>query len=253
MSEWSIKDVARAAGVTSRALRHYHQVGLLPPARVGANGYRYYGRDELLRLQQILLLRTLGLGLPAISDVLDGRHAQVDALRAHHRRLLDERDRYDRLARTVALTLEKLHRGEDFTPETLFDGFVTERREELRHALVERYGEGVNRYFDEAARRTAGWNESDYLGQRDQAEAIEERLLSLLRRGVSPDSADVLDIVAEHFTAVCHFWTPDRSSYRALGELYVDDSAQRERLVAQHPDLPEFLRDAIAVYAARRL
>lgn len=123
----------------------------------------------------------------------------------------------------------------------------------MRRSLVARYGEGVNRYFDEAARRTAGWEASDYLGQRDRSDAIEERLLSLLRRGAGPDSDDVLDTVAEHFAAVSQFWTPDRSSYRALGQLYVDDSGQRERLAAQHPELPEFLRDAIGAYAAQRL
>lgn len=253
MTEWSIKDVARLAGVTSRTLRHYDQIGLLRPARVGTNGYRYYRRPALLRLQQILLLRMLGLDLPSIRCVLDGRQDQVDALRAHHRRLLEERERYDRLARTVALTLEKLRRGEDFTAESLFDGFVTEGREAFRRSLVERYGEGVKRYFDEAAQRTAGWGESDYLAQRDRTAAVEELLTVLLRKGSSPDCQEVLDAVAEHFAAVSEFWTPDRTSYRALGQLYVDDSAQHERLAAQHPGLPEFVRDAIAAYAAHRL
>ena len=46
---WSIVEVARVAGVSSRTLRHYDDVGLLPPAYVGSNGYRYYGRDELHR------------------------------------------------------------------------------------------------------------------------------------------------------------------------------------------------------------
>ena len=48
---WSIVEVARLAGVSSRTLRHYDDVGLLPPAYVGSNGYRYYGRAELHRLQ----------------------------------------------------------------------------------------------------------------------------------------------------------------------------------------------------------
>ncbi|MGH9217613.1 MAG: MerR family transcriptional regulator, partial [Acidimicrobiales bacterium] len=66
--EWSIQDLARAAGTTSRTLRHYGEVGLLEPSRVGSNGYRYYDQDSLVRLQRILLLRDLGLGLPAIAE-----------------------------------------------------------------------------------------------------------------------------------------------------------------------------------------
>ncbi len=59
---WSIAEVARMSKVTSRTLRHYDDVGLLRPAYVGSNGYRYYEQEQLLRLQQILLLRELGLG-----------------------------------------------------------------------------------------------------------------------------------------------------------------------------------------------
>jgi DNA-binding transcriptional MerR regulator len=68
--EWSIQDLARAAGTTSRTLRYYGQLGLLAPSRIGSNGYRYYDQESLVRLQRILLLRELGLGLPAIADVL---------------------------------------------------------------------------------------------------------------------------------------------------------------------------------------
>jgi DNA-binding transcriptional MerR regulator len=40
--EWSIVDIARLAGTTSRTLRHYGDVGMLKPSRIGSNGYRYY-------------------------------------------------------------------------------------------------------------------------------------------------------------------------------------------------------------------
>src|SRR3712207_8600844 len=55
--EWPISELARAAGTTTRALRHYGDLGLLEPSRVAAGGYRFYDEDGLLRLQRILLLR----------------------------------------------------------------------------------------------------------------------------------------------------------------------------------------------------
>ncbi|MFG1616830.1 MerR family transcriptional regulator [Nonomuraea wenchangensis] len=70
---WSIAEVARMSGVTSRTLRHYHEIGLLEPARIGGNGYRHYEEDQLLRLQQILVLREMGLGLAEIKEIVD-RH-----------------------------------------------------------------------------------------------------------------------------------------------------------------------------------
>jgi DNA-binding transcriptional MerR regulator len=57
MSVYTVKEVAKLSGVSVRALHHYDEIGLLKSASVGANGYRYYGRDELLRLQQILFHR----------------------------------------------------------------------------------------------------------------------------------------------------------------------------------------------------
>ncbi|MEX2535334.1 MAG: MerR family DNA-binding transcriptional regulator [Trueperaceae bacterium] len=46
--EWSIQEIVRAAGTTSRTLRHYDQIGLLEPSRIGNNGYRYYDQVSLV-------------------------------------------------------------------------------------------------------------------------------------------------------------------------------------------------------------
>ena len=93
LSEWSIQDLAKASGTTSRTLRHYDEIGLLPPTRIGSNGYRYYDEGSLLRLQRILLLRELGLGLPMIGDVLRGQQDTVSALSIHLQFLEEERKR----------------------------------------------------------------------------------------------------------------------------------------------------------------
>ena len=94
--EWSIQDIARSAGTTSRTLRHYDDIGLLEPSRVGANGYRYYDEHALVRLQRILLLRELGLGLPAIAEVFEGQRDTAAALRTHLKLLAAERERIGR-------------------------------------------------------------------------------------------------------------------------------------------------------------
>ncbi|TPW65908.1 MerR family transcriptional regulator, partial [Schumannella sp. 10F1B-5-1] len=69
--------------MTSRTLRHYDDVGLVRPSGVGAGGIRIYDAAALVRLQRVLLLRELGLGLPAIAEVLDGQTDDVHALLAH--------------------------------------------------------------------------------------------------------------------------------------------------------------------------
>src|SRR5689334_9215531 len=114
---WSIQEVARMSGVTARTLRHYDDIGLLPPSEVGGNGYRYYDREQLLRLQHILLLRELGVDLATIRAVVDEQRDPAEMLHAHHRRLLEERERLDRLAHTVTVTINNLEQGEDMPAE----------------------------------------------------------------------------------------------------------------------------------------
>jgi DNA-binding transcriptional MerR regulator len=110
MATWSTQEVTRLAGVSSRTLRHYDHIGLLRPTDIGPGGIRRYDRDLLLRLQHILVLRELGLGLPEIAEVVDGGTDVVDTLRRHHRRLLAESARLKDLAATVARTIAE-HEG----------------------------------------------------------------------------------------------------------------------------------------------
>lgn len=131
--EWSIQEIARTAGTTSRTLRHYGDVGLLRPSRVAANGYRYYDEHALVRLQRILLLRELGLGLPAIAEVLDAGGGPQDtaaALATHLQLLEQERRRIGRQIASVRTTLRKLTEGEPLMAEEVLDGFDHTRYEE---------------------------------------------------------------------------------------------------------------------------
>ena len=90
-TDWSIQEIARLTGTTSRTLRHYGDIGLLPPTRVASNGYRRYDQPALVRLQRILLLRNLGLGLTAIARVLDEEPDAVGALTRHRDDLVTRR------------------------------------------------------------------------------------------------------------------------------------------------------------------
>src|SRR5690242_18343147 len=124
---WSIAEVARMSGITARTLRHYDAIGLLPPAGVSASGWRRYGRAELLRLQRLLLLRELGLSLPAIAEVLaeepaGGAGATIDALRRHEEWLVGERARLGALLATVRKTIDGMERGSEMDAEGLFEG-----------------------------------------------------------------------------------------------------------------------------------
>jgi DNA-binding transcriptional MerR regulator len=68
-----IGDLASRSGVSIRTLHHYDEIGLLSPSHRTEAGHRVYGRDEVVRLQQILSLRQVGFALEEIRDLLDSK------------------------------------------------------------------------------------------------------------------------------------------------------------------------------------
>lgn len=249
---WSIAEVARMSRVTSRTLRHYDDIGLLRPAYVGSNGYRYYEREQLLRLQEILLMRELGLGLDVIGQVLDGQQHRVAALRRHEEWLRREGDRLNRLADTVARTVAHLGGEGDMTADELFDGFA-ERQAKLEEDLVDTHGEGVRAHFRTSRAATEGWTRADFVDAKAAGDALDARLAATMRSGAAPGSASALDAIDEHYQSICQFWTPDRASYIELGRMYVDNPDYRAHYDAVNPALAPWLRAAIAAYAEQRL
>ena len=87
----TVKQLAKAAGVSARTLHHHDAVGLLRPAHVGANGYRYYGKEEQLRRQQILFYRKRAMPLAEIGAVLDDPAFDLLAAPRGHRAALQRR------------------------------------------------------------------------------------------------------------------------------------------------------------------
>ena len=110
--QWSIQDIARLSGTTSRTLRHYDDIGLLPPSSIGANGYRYYGAGAAERAQFIRGAQALGLTLREIGDVLDAREHEhppcQEAREVLVRHLRDVRERLAQWTRLEAELAERL-------------------------------------------------------------------------------------------------------------------------------------------------
>lgn len=69
-----IGDLAKTANISKRTLYHYEHIGLLLPARVLENGYRYYDNQALIRLQKILLLKSIGYTLEQIKELLQNQN-----------------------------------------------------------------------------------------------------------------------------------------------------------------------------------
>jgi len=253
MNEWSIQQLARLAGTTSRALRHYDDIGLLAPSRIGANGYRYYDAAALVRLQRILLLRGLGLGLPQIDEILRQPTSEVAALRRHLDELRHDQRRVARQIASVASTIAALEKGEEPMAEQMFDGFD---HTTYKDEVIDRWG--AEAYADS----DRWWRGMDAAAQADMkatVAALSAAWVDAATRRVDPESAEAHELAARHVAWLRGIpGTPaarpggDIAGYvRGLGEMYVADP----RFAANYGGAAgaEFVRDALAVYADAHL
>lgn len=245
--EWSIQQIASAAGVTSRTLRHYDQIGLLVPASVGPNGYRYYDTASLVRLQRILLLRELGLGLPAIADVLDGQVSDEVALTAHVRWLEQEGARIQDQILAVNATIHALQKDEAIMPEQMFHGFDPSQ---YRDEVIEHWG------AEAAASSEEWWTKLGGAGQQEFMvlhQALQDDYDAALLAGELPTGALVQAIAARHAAWIAAGWQgrrPDAVALRGLADMYVSDPRFAKNYTRVDPSGAEFVRDALHAYAA---
>ena len=256
MKVFTVSEVAKVSGVSVRALHHYDEIGLLKPGHVGENGYRYYGRDELLRLQQILFHRELGLPLEEIRQVLDDPgFDRVAALRAHRVRLMAEARRYRALVKTLDATLAELEGETDVRERAMFKGFDPEKQSEHEAWLVARYGDRMQARIDEANAQFKGWTQGDFDRVQAEFSALEDELAQALAQGLPAGSEAVRAITRRLHAWIGRSWNRPATAeaFRGLADLYEDAPDFRARYEARAAGLTEYLAAAMRLFAEREL
>ena len=258
--DWSIQEIARLAGTTSRTLRHCDDVGLLPPSRVAHNGYRHYDEAALVRLQRILLLRELGLGLPQIAEVLNpvnARQSEESALETHLALLREEQNRLARQIASVENTINALKGGEELMAENMFDGFDhTQYKEEVE----ERWG---RKAYADSDRWWRGMTDAERADWQQRVSDLGRDWIAAAESGIDPASAEAQDIARRHVEWLTGIpGTPaavpggDVKAYvLGLGEMYVADPRFGANYATSSGGThgAEFVRDALRVYAEAHL
>jgi len=250
--EWSIQEIAKLAGTTSRTLRHYDATGLVPPSRIGANGYRYYDADALVRLQRVLLLRGLGLGIPAIAEVLDGQRDDEHALVRHLEWLRAEQLRLDRQIASVESTITALRGGEKPMAEKMFDGFDHTAFED---EVVERWGEAA--YADSDA-WWRGLSDAQKVDFQDASVSLIVDWVDAHERGLDPAGGEAQALARRQYEFLAGIpgvprgtAGPAKDYVLGLGDMYVADPRFAKNYGGV--DGATFVRDALRVFVEKNL
>jgi MerR family transcriptional regulator, thiopeptide resistance regulator len=245
---FTVKQLSSLAGVTPRALRHYDQIGLLKPSHVGENGYRYYGEEAALRLQQILFYRELGLPLEEIKNIMGRRDFDVLAALESHKTEISKRiKRLEQLVGTVDNTILYLKGQKLMDDKQIFAGFSPEEEEKYAREAEQMYDPETVR---ESNRRWKAYGKEKQQAILAEGKQIYVEMIAAMPKGVT--SPDVQALIERWRAHMDYFWTPNLEQLRGLADGYVDDPRFRANFDAMHPQLATFIQEAVHHYVSVR-
>jgi len=250
---YSVNQLAKVSGVTVRTLHFYDEIGLLPPAYHGANGYRFYEEAQLLTLQQILFFRELGIELKEIAALLPRSDADRAATLRKHRQVLQaKRRRLQQLIQTIDGTLQHIEKQKPMKAPQFFRGFDAATQARHEQTLIDRFGKSARPHLAASKRRVGKWTKQDWERSGAEWDRICRDLVALIAEGARADAAATQAIVKQHFTWLQQFWKPNRESYAGHGR-FLAESELRAAYDKYHPKLADFLAEGIQFYAAQNL
>ncbi|QQE77229.1 MerR family transcriptional regulator [Alicyclobacillus sp. SO9] len=254
--EYTIQKFANIAGISTRTLRYYDEIGLLSPARTSSSGYRIYGQWEVDQLQQILFYRELGVNLEVIRKIItDPTFDRIQALQKHLKRLLDRREQLDLLIANAEQTIALAEgRRTTMSDREKFEGFKERMIDENETA----YGKEIrNKYGDDSVhksnKRLQKMTEKEYEDWTHLGNEVKVTLAKAFQTG-NPASDIAQKAAALHKRWLAFTWDKYTSEAHAeLAQMYVDDERFKAFYDTEHPGTAEFLRDAIHIYTGFRV
>jgi DNA-binding transcriptional MerR regulator len=248
--EYTVQKLAQLAGVSTRTLRYYDEIGILKPARINSSGYRIYGQSEVDRLQQIMFYRELDISLESIKEIITAPDFDgATALREHRKKLLERKEQLDRLIANVDKTIALTEGRIEMSNKEKFEGFKKKMIEdnEKKHGkeIRSKYG---NDTVDQSNAKLQNMTEEQYDHATRLAEEVTKILAEAFKTGdpageLAQKAADL------HKQWLCFYWNEySKEAHAGLAQMYVDDERFTAYYDKEQPGTAEFLRDAIHIY-----
>ena len=248
--EYTVQKLGKMAGVSTRTLRYYDEIGILKPARINSSGYRIYGKAEVDRLQQILFYRELGVSLESIRDIVTAPSFDgAKALREHREKLLDKRKQLDALIANVDKTIALTEGRITMTDKEKFEGFkqkmIDENEEKYGKEIRAKYGDDQ---VNQSNKKIKDMTEEQYA----EVEKLSASVIGTLKEAFATgDPAGELaqKAVDLHRQWLSYFWgSYSKEAHAGVAQMYVDDERFKAYYDKEQPGAAEFLRDAILIY-----
>jgi DNA-binding transcriptional MerR regulator len=248
---YRVKDVAGLSGVSVRTLHHYDEIGLLTPKQRSAGGYRLYSDGDLLRLQQILVGRALGLSLEEIRRSLDDprfdRRKTLLAQREALRNRVHETERMIKAIDAALAATKTTNRRGTMNFKELFDGFDPSVYEDEVKARW-----GKSDAYKESAKRTSKYTKADWQAIKAEQVAIYSDAVALMKAGKKPTDKESMNVAERHrFSIERWFYPCSRFMHSGLASMYESDERFSQNIDKHGDGLTTFLVAAIRANAAQ--
>ncbi|OIJ17378.1 MerR family transcriptional regulator [Anaerobacillus alkalilacustris] len=247
--EYTIQNLAQLAGVSTRTLRYYDEIGILKPARINSSGYRIYGQKEVDRLQQIMFYKALGICLERVKKIITSpSYDETEALKDHREQLLGKRKQLDVLIANVEKTIDSMEGRTMMIDKEKFEGFkqqlIDENEAKYGKEIREKYG---NDMVNRSNEKLKNMKKEDYDEVSRLAIEVQETLEKAFKTG--DPSGDSAQKTAElHKKWLMYYWSEyNKDAHAGLAQMYLDDE-RFKKYYEKKPGMTEFLRDAIFVY-----
>ncbi|MFC7680597.1 MerR family transcriptional regulator [Paenibacillus sp. GCM10028914] len=248
--EYTVQKLGQLAGISTRTLRYYDEIGILKPKRLSSSGYRIYGQAEVDRLQQILFYRELGLHLDKIKEIMTSPSFDpVVALRQHREQLLDKRRQLDLLIGNVDKTIASAEGGSLMSDQEKFEGFkqtmIDDNEKKYGKEIRKKYGDDA---IDRSNVKLQGMTPERYQEVTRLENEVKVTLAEALKQGdpageLAQQAADL------HKQWLMFYWSDySKEAHAGLAQMYVEDERFKAYYDAEQPGSAEFLRDAILIY-----
>lgn len=238
------------AGVSTRTLRYYDEVGILQPARINSSGYRIYGSKEVDRLQQILFYRELDFSIDKIKEILDSTDFdELRALTTHREQLLNKRKQLDLLINNVERSIQAKEGRLKMKDNEKFEGF----KRNLLDENERKYGKEVREKYGEETVKAS--NDKFMKMTKEQYEEFEKLSIEVLDTlEAAMETKDPAGDLAQKACELHKKWLTftwkdySKEAHAGLAQMYVDDERFTAYYDKRKPGMAEFLRDAILIY-----
>ncbi len=249
--EYTVLKLGKLAGISTRTLRYYDEIGLLSPMKISSSGYRVYGEKEVDALQQILYYRELDLSLTDIKAILTApSFDRLAALKTHLADLNKRRDRMDRLIQSVEKTILHEKGKIAMSDKEKFEGF----KKDLIRENEEKYGAEVRQKYgdtkvNESKARMMNLSQEEYEKMQVLAGEIVSGLELAVQHGADPTGAEGKRLAKLHKEWLSFTWNQySKEAHLGLAQMYVDDERFTKYYDGKVKGCAAFLREAVAAF-----